>query len=60
MALELYVKRHISDLLIVPIAISYDRTVEENLFAHELLGIPKPKESTLVSVICYAQFSQHC
>lgn len=36
----------VPDVLIVPISISYDRVLEENLFAQELLGIPKPKEST--------------
>lgn len=36
----------VPDVMIVPISISYDRVLEENLFAQELLGIPKPKEST--------------
>ncbi|KAG7174565.1 dihydroxyacetone phosphate acyltransferase-like [Homarus americanus] len=34
------------DLAIVPISISYERTLEEKLYAYELLGIPKPQEST--------------
>lgn len=38
--------REVPDILIVPINISYDRVLEEKLFAFELLGIPKPKEST--------------
>ncbi|KAF2348707.1 Phospholipid/glycerol acyltransferase, partial [Trinorchestia longiramus] len=36
----------VSDVLVVPVNISYDRTLEEELYAWELLGIPKPKEST--------------
>ncbi|XP_069697243.1 dihydroxyacetone phosphate acyltransferase isoform X2 [Periplaneta americana] len=36
----------VPDITIVPINISYDRTLEEVLFAFELLGVPKPKEST--------------
>lgn len=40
-------KRKVFDLLVVPVGVSYDRPVEENLFAYELLGVPKPKESTV-------------
>uniref|UniRef100_A0A8D8TXG3 Dihydroxyacetone phosphate acyltransferase n=1 Tax=Cacopsylla melanoneura TaxID=428564 RepID=A0A8D8TXG3_9HEMI len=36
----------VSDITIIPVSISYDRALEEGLFAWELLGIPKPKEST--------------
>lgn len=36
----------VSDITIVPINISYDRLMEQSLFAYEHLGIPKPKEST--------------
>ncbi|XP_063231153.1 dihydroxyacetone phosphate acyltransferase [Bacillus rossius redtenbacheri] len=36
----------VPDIVIVPVNISYDRTLEEKLFAYELLGVPKPKEST--------------
>lgn len=39
-------KRNIFDILVVPVGVSYDRPVEEQLFAYELLGVPKPKEST--------------
>lgn len=46
MVLEPFMKRNIFDITIVPIGISYDRPVEEQLFAYELLGVPKPKEST--------------
>ena len=45
-SLEAYFKGMVPDTMIVPISISYDRVLEENLFAQELLGIPKPKEST--------------
>ncbi|CAH1116957.1 unnamed protein product [Phaedon cochleariae] len=36
----------VPDILFVPIGISYDRILEESLFAYELLGVPKPKETT--------------
>lgn len=45
-ALEPYFKSEVTDLAIVPISITYDRTLEESLYAYELLGVPKPKEST--------------
>ncbi|KAG2468769.1 GNPAT acyltransferase, partial [Polypterus senegalus] len=34
------------DVSLVPISISYERILEESLYAYELLGVPKPKEST--------------
>ena len=37
------------DIMIIPVAISYDRVLEEKLYAYELLGVPKPKESASVS-----------
>jgi glycerone phosphate O-acyltransferase len=43
---ELVRDREIPDVLILPISMSYDRTLEETLYARELLGQPKPKEST--------------
>lgn len=45
-AMELYATAQVSDITIVPISITYDRTLEESLYAYELLGIPKPKETT--------------
>lgn len=39
-------KREVFDTYFVPISISYDKILEESLYAYELLGIPKPKEST--------------
>ncbi|XP_059212930.1 dihydroxyacetone phosphate acyltransferase [Centropristis striata] len=47
MVLEPYFKGEVYDITLVPITISYDRVLEESLLAHELLGIPKPKESTI-------------
>ena len=47
--MDCYLTGRVADIQLVPISISYDRTLEENLFAKELLGIPKPKESTRVS-----------
>lgn len=47
MILEPFLKRNVFDVLVVPVGVSYDRPIEENLFAYELLGVPKPKESTI-------------
>ncbi|XP_053300879.1 dihydroxyacetone phosphate acyltransferase isoform X1 [Pleuronectes platessa] len=46
MVLEPYFKSEVFDITLVPISISYDRVLEESLHAHELLGVPKPKETT--------------
>ena len=43
---EPFLKGKVYDTLIVPVSISYKRILEENLYAYEMLGIPKPKEST--------------
>lgn len=51
--LELYFSGKMPDVVIVPISISYDRTLEETLYAYELLGVPKPKESTKVITLFY-------
>lgn len=48
-ALEPYFKAHIPDIMVVPVSVSYDRVLEEKLYAYELLGVPKPKESASVS-----------
>ena len=48
-ALESYFKAELPDTMLVPVSISYDRIIEESLYAYELLGIPKPKESASVS-----------
>ncbi|XP_045452934.1 dihydroxyacetone phosphate acyltransferase [Melitaea cinxia] len=41
-----YFTREVSDITVVPVNISYDRLVEQGLFAYEHLGVPKPKETT--------------
>lgn len=46
--MEPFFKREVFDTYFVPISISYDKILEESLYAYELLGIPKPKESTTV------------
>lgn len=46
MVLEPFFKGEVYDISLVPISISYDRVLEETLLARELLGIPKPREST--------------
>lgn len=48
MVLEPFFKGEVYDVTLVPITISYDRVLEESLLIHELLGVPKPKESTMV------------
>lgn len=45
-ALEPFFDARVSDVAICPITLSYEKTVEENLHVRELMGIPKPKEST--------------
>ncbi|XP_044866831.1 dihydroxyacetone phosphate acyltransferase isoform X1 [Mauremys mutica] len=44
--MEPFFKREVFDTYLVPISISYERILEESLYAYELLGVPKPKEST--------------
>ncbi|XP_014205298.1 dihydroxyacetone phosphate acyltransferase [Copidosoma floridanum] len=44
--LENLLKSTVYDLQLIPISISYDKPLEELLFVYELLGIPKPPEST--------------
>lgn len=46
MALEPFVMGEVADVTIVPISVSYEKVLEEELFVYEMLGIPKPKEST--------------
>lgn len=48
MVLEPFFKSEVFDITLIPISISYDRVLEESLLANELLGVPKPKESTTV------------
>ncbi|XP_033104031.1 dihydroxyacetone phosphate acyltransferase-like [Anneissia japonica] len=44
--LEPFLKCKVADVSLIPIGVSYERTLEEFLYAREMLGIPKPKEST--------------
>lgn len=48
-SLEPYFKAQVPDIMVVPVSMSYDRVLEEKLYAYELLGVPKPKESASVS-----------
>lgn len=54
MLIKAFFFAQVPDILFVPINVSYDRLFEESLFAYELLGVPKPRESTSVSLF---QFS---
>lgn len=47
MALEPLFMGELPDITIVPIGVAYERPLEEQLFAYEMLGVPKPKESTM-------------
>jgi glyceronephosphate O-acyltransferase len=47
MALEPLFMGELNDVMIVPVSVSYEKPLEEQLFVYELLGVPKPKESTL-------------
>lgn len=47
--LDPFLKGEVFDVTLVPVSISYERILEEALYARELLGVPKPKESTSVS-----------
>eukprot|EP00658_Telonema_sp_P-2_P077326 TRINITY_DN6962_c0_g1_i3.p1 TRINITY_DN6962_c0_g1~~TRINITY_DN6962_c0_g1_i3.p1 ORF type:complete len:538 (-),score=126.11 TRINITY_DN6962_c0_g1_i3:255-1868(-) len=38
-------QEEIDDVLFVPIGLSYERLLEANIYADELMGIPKPKET---------------
>uniref|UniRef100_A0A0N4ZB31 PlsC domain-containing protein n=1 Tax=Parastrongyloides trichosuri TaxID=131310 RepID=A0A0N4ZB31_PARTI len=46
MVIEPFLKNNVYDIQIVPVSINYDRVMEEILYGYELLGFPKPKEST--------------
>lgn len=41
-----FLKGEVFDINLVPVSISYERILEEALYAREMLGVPKPKEST--------------
>ncbi|PAV89602.1 hypothetical protein WR25_19645 [Diploscapter pachys] len=44
--LEPFLKGDVLDIILVPVAMNYDKILEEMLYAYELLGFPKPKETT--------------
>ncbi|XP_077408557.1 dihydroxyacetone phosphate acyltransferase [Vanacampus margaritifer] len=44
--MEPFLKGEVFDVCLVPVSISYERILEEALYARELVGVPKPKEST--------------
>ncbi|XP_043249275.1 dihydroxyacetone phosphate acyltransferase isoform X1 [Colletes gigas] len=44
--LESLLEGGVPDIHFIPISINYERPPEELLFVYELLGVPKPKEST--------------
>lgn len=44
--LENLLRSNVYDVQFIPISISYDKPLEEMLFVYELLGVPKPPEST--------------
>jgi len=46
MILEPYLRAEVYDLVIVPVTMNYDKMLEESLYAYELLGFQKPKETT--------------
>ncbi|KAH8330612.1 hypothetical protein KR067_005654 [Drosophila pandora] len=46
MALLPYFTGEVPDVMVVPVSVAYERVLEEQLFVYELLGVPKPKEST--------------
>nr|XP_034191306.1 dihydroxyacetone phosphate acyltransferase isoform X2 [Osmia lignaria] len=43
---ETLLEGSVPDIHFIPISINYERPPEELLFVYELLGVPKPKEST--------------
>ncbi|KAK7197461.1 dihydroxyacetonephosphate acyltransferase [Novymonas esmeraldas] len=40
-------QRELDDVLIVPVSLSYDELLEATMYAKELLGVPKPKETVM-------------
>lgn len=46
MLLEPFFNGEVPDITLVPVSFSYERVLEEALFSYEMLGVPKPREST--------------
>uniref|UniRef100_A0A7E4VIE9 PlsC domain-containing protein n=1 Tax=Panagrellus redivivus TaxID=6233 RepID=A0A7E4VIE9_PANRE len=44
--LQPYLRSQVYDIAVVPVTMNYDKILEESLYAYELLGFPKPKETT--------------
>uniref|UniRef100_A0A336K3H7 CSON000074 protein n=1 Tax=Culicoides sonorensis TaxID=179676 RepID=A0A336K3H7_CULSO len=59
MCLEPFLMGELPDVTIVPVSISYDKPLEEQLFVYELLGVPKPKESTKGMLKAFSILSQN-
>lgn len=56
--MEPFFKGELFDVSLVPVSISYERVLEETLYARELLGVPKPRESTSVRPLFAQSFIQ--
>lgn len=54
----IYKSNLVEDITFVPVTISYDRLLEDSLFAREVIGIPKPKESTTVNCFVFHLLSE--
>ncbi|VDN01024.1 unnamed protein product [Thelazia callipaeda] len=44
--IEPFLRFQLYDIIFVPVTIDYDKVLEESLYAYELFGFPKPKETT--------------
>jgi len=53
MVLESCFHGFVQDVSFIPMSLSYEKITEEMLYAFELVGIPKPKESLSVSYSVY-------
>ncbi|KAK9497175.1 hypothetical protein O3M35_004541 [Rhynocoris fuscipes] len=58
MALEVFISEQVADLVLVPVAITYERLIEQHIYVNELLGIPKPKESTTAMFKAYMSMEE--
>uniref|UniRef100_A0A914I7W2 Phospholipid/glycerol acyltransferase domain-containing protein n=1 Tax=Globodera rostochiensis TaxID=31243 RepID=A0A914I7W2_GLORO len=47
LAVEPFLKAQLYDTILVPVTIDYDRILEQELFAWELIGFSKPRETTM-------------
>ena len=58
MVLESCFHGFVQDVSFIPMSISYEKITEEMLYAFELVGIPKPKESLSVGAYYYLQYNK--